>query len=185
MFDSIILLGKRDAGKDSALVALSSLLPTTNIKFSGLTKNLIDTMAGEPGLCNNKEKRTSPMPSLGGLSALWWLDALFALSETHPDLATANRETAIAQATQAATRHQVPVFTDIRKPGEMDAVIDSPLSPLVFLLSAPSRDSNLDVDKFIDQLATRHSAIVLDSDQFLPFELAHQILQKYNEYICY
>lgn len=130
-YNAIVLLGYHNIGKDTLANRLVEEYPQfVNTKFSALSKLLIYTATGVD--CNDKKARELPIGLNNintNLSAIQLLNALFLASNHEPSLAKANIEFAI----NSISKGKIPVFTDVRRVAEMQAV-SAHFIPLVIVL---------------------------------------------------
>jgi len=123
--DSLVLLGYSGAGKDTLASLLEREFPgcTITIKFSCLTKQLVAKLWGvDPCMLENKQWRSATHYIFDGhpikLTPMDLLSALYH-GALHSNLALANIEVALASIPPGS----FPVFTDIRRQLELDAVL--------------------------------------------------------------
>lgn len=153
--DAIVILGYSDVGKDSAFAALDKRNPNkfTNVKFGAYAK-LLTAKAFDisPQVLEDKNKRNETNEY--GLSPMDMLTALFkgcdsSLTKAH-----------IAYAFNSIQPQLIPVFTDVRRSVEADAIDKSFVSPLYIWLVSPSVEPSVN-DTEIMSIARNHFAYII------------------------
>jgi len=136
--DSLVLLGYSGAGKDTLASLLEREFPGCSIvKFAALIKKLVAKLWGvDPSLLEDKQWRLATHFILDGhpikLTPMDLLSALYH-GAPHSNLALANIEVALASIPAGS----FPVFTDIRRQLELDAVFRF-FQPRIVWLSRPN-----------------------------------------------
>jgi hypothetical protein len=140
---ALVLLGNHGAGKDTVANALMSRYKGfENIKFGSLCKKIVaEAFDIDPAVTEHRVNRTISgiMTTFGifgnSLCALDMLNVLFEGSKGNSQAAVNFREASIQYAMHRANLALVPIFTDVRREQEMEAVVAAYRPTVIHLLS--------------------------------------------------
>lgn len=150
-FDSIVFLGEHGSGKDTLGNYICEIVNNAGIvKFGLLGKQLTAKAFEVPlELLEDKDKRKEI--ALYQLSPLTFLNLLFQAGQLDTPEAKALRESYVTNALNRAFAFDFPVFTDIRRQEELDAV-KTKYNPLVILLATEFSFVGAPGDEYIEQM---------------------------------
>lgn len=171
MIDAIVLLGYSGVGKDTTFAVLNQLLQgsLTNAKFSLLPKQLVADILGVP-VQQIEDRRVREDKCIYGLSPNDILTVLFRgctddMTKAHLDYAFDNIDNT-----------KIPVFTDIRRFNEANAVNERYNNPVYFLLWSPKVDCGVN-DGDVNAIASANNAKVIEQTFTSANDIANQVIK--------
>lgn len=169
--DAVVLIGRRDAGKDTVFNELNRILPNAyNVKFASLSKELTAAAISQPlYVLENKEKRVQPVIFNGiplPLTPLQIVNALYFGGQEVPEIIDA----AVFYAFARIPLDRLPVFTDIRRFKEIDNICTRYEKPLFIFLDASNCADYLPEDSLAQTLhgcsgINKHKLYSFDKNQ--------------------
>lgn len=175
--DAIVLLGYSGVGKDTTFAALDSLCPHvfTNVKFGRLAKELtakaFDIDVSE---LEDKELRKQGRHNWCGLSPLDLLTVLY--RGITPELTKAH----ISYALMSVNQDYIPVFTDIRRHEEAEAVKQTYSNVSWVYLWGSGIEPGVN-DSDVEAVACVYQAAIVYREGFTSAQVAYKILEIAND----